>query len=77
MFLKLSSRENLLNPHVINFCLQNYALWKNNFIYLFLAVLGLCCCSGFSLVVEGGGYSLVTVCGLLITVASVVVEHGL
>ena len=75
MFLKLSSRENLLNPRVINFCLQNYALWKNNFIYLFLAVLSLRCCSGFSLVVEGAGYSLVAVCRLLIMVASVVVKH--
>ena len=31
---------------------------KNNFVYLFLAVLGLCCCKGFSLVVESEGYSL-------------------
>ena len=27
------------------------------FVYLFLAVLGLCCCMGFSLVVARGGYS--------------------
>ena len=31
------------------------------FIYLFLDVLGLCCCMGFSLVVASRGYSLVTV----------------
>ena len=28
---------------------------KNKFIYLFLAVLGLCCCTGISLVVESRG----------------------
>ena len=26
-------------------------------MYVFLAVLGLCCCAGFSLVVASGGYS--------------------
>ena len=31
------------------------------FIFLFLAMLGLYCCAGFSLVVESGGYSLVGV----------------
>ena len=36
--------------------------------YLFLAVLGLCCCMDFSLVV---------LCRLLIAVASLAVEHGL
>ena len=40
----------------------------NNFIYLFLATLGFCCCTGFSLAVE---------CGLLLVVASFVAEHGL
>ena len=55
---------------------------KNNFIkkiilfiYLFLAVLGLCCCMGFSLVAVSRGYSLVVVpTRLLIEVASLVVE---
>ena len=46
-------------------------------IYLSLAVLGLSCCVGFSLVVASGGYSLRAVCGLLIAVASLVVEHRL
>ena len=40
------------------------------FIYLFLPVLFLCCCAGFSLVV-------VVMHGLLIAVASLVAEHGL
>ena len=35
------------------------------FIYLVLAVLGLHCYSGFSLVVASGGYSLIVVCRLL------------
>ena len=46
-------------------------------LFLFLVVLGLCCCVGFSLVAANGGYSLVVMCGLLIVVASLVVEHGL
>ena len=49
----------------------------NHFLYLFLAVLGLRCYSGFSPVVEGGSYSLVVGCGLLTVVASFVVEHKL
>ena len=45
-------------------------------IYLFLALLGLCCCTGFFLVEASGACSLVAVCGLLI-VASLFVERGL
>ena len=41
-----------------------------NCIYLFLSLLGLHCRAGFSLVVESGGYSLASVPGLLIAVAS-------
>ena len=44
---------------------------------LFLAVLGLHCCVGFSLVVVSRGYSLVEVHWLLITTAPLAVEHGL
>ena len=40
-------------------------------------MLGLHCFAGFSLVATSGGYPLVVVCGLLIAVASLVVEHGL
>ena len=40
------------------------------FIYLLLAVLGLCCCAGFSPVAASRGYSLVAV-------ASLAVELGL
>ena len=38
-------------------------------------MLGLPCCTGFSLVVASRGYSLVAVHRLLIVVASLVVEH--
>ena len=46
-------------------------------IYLFMAVLGLCSCArAFSSCGEWG-LLFVVVCGLLIVVASLVVEHGL
>ena len=49
----------------------------NLFIYLFLSVLGLrCCVRGFSSCGEQGKL-FVAVHGLLIVVASLVVEHGL
>ena len=49
----------------------------NTFIYLFLAVLGLrCCARAFSSCGERG-LLFVAVHGLLIEVASLVVEHGL
>ena len=52
-------------------------LKKKKIIYLFFSVLGLRCRSGFSLVVESGGYSVVVACGPLIVVASLVEKHGL
>ena len=51
--------------------------FKILFPYLFLAVLDLRCCAGFSFIVSSRGYSLVMVHGLLIAVASLVVNHGL
>ena len=47
------------------------------FIYLLLAVLGLRCCLGFSLVAASEGCSLASVHGLAIAGASLVGEHGL
>ena len=35
--------------------------WTPAFIYLFLTVLGLCCCADFSLVTASRGYSLILV----------------
>ena len=46
-------------------------------MYLLLAALGLCCCAGFSLVVESRGYSLVAMHRYAISVASLVAEHRL
>ena len=46
-------------------------------IYLFLAVLDLHCCVGFSASVVSRGYSLAAVRRLLIVVASLVAEHRL
>ena len=40
------------------------------FGYLFLAVLGLRCCLGFSLVAASGGFSAVVTHGLLLAAAS-------
>ena len=54
-----------------------YLVLIHSFIHSFLAVLGLCCCLGFSLVAASGGYSLVAVSRLLIVLASLVVERSL
>ena len=43
---------------------------------LFLAVLGIRCCTQVFSVVASGGYSEVVVCGLFIAVASPAAEHG-
>ena len=50
---------------------------KKNISFYFLAVLGLHCCVGFSLVAESSTCSLVAGHRLLIVVASVVAEHRL
>ena len=47
------------------------------FLSLFLAVLGLCCYAGFSLVVASGGYSLVEVNRLLVPGAFLVAYGAL
>ena len=59
-----------------------YFLWESlslffNCIYLSLALLGLHCCAGFSLVTASDDFSLIVVCGLLIVMASLIVEHKL
>ena len=46
------------------------------FIYLFIAVLVLCCCLGFSLVVVSGDYSLLQCSGFSLWWL-LVAEHGL
>ena len=69
--------QGLLLLLLLFFLLQTAFFFFLSFVYLFLAVLGLHCSAGFSLVVASGGYSLVAVCGLLIAVASLIAEHGL
>ena len=51
-------------------------LFKNSFTYLFMAVLGLHCCEGFSLAAARRDCSLVAEHGLLV-VSSLVSEHRL
>ena len=46
-------------------------------LFSFLAVLGLCCCPGFSLVVESGACSPGAELCLLIAVACLAAEHRL
>ena len=46
-------------------------------LFTYLTVLGLLCCTGFSLVAGNRGHSLVVARGLLMVVASLVVEHRL
>ena len=53
------------------------SLFFSVLIYLFLTVLGLQCCAGFSLVAASGSSSLVAVGRCLIVVASLVAEHRL
>ena len=60
-----------VGPHLVTDKKNN-----NNFIYLFLTSLGLHCCTGLSLAVENGGYSLVAVPRFPIAMASLAVEHG-
>ena len=50
--------------------------FKNIFLYLLIVVLGPRGCEGFYLVAVTGGYSLVSVLGLLPAVASFIAEHG-
>ena len=51
--------------------------FKILFIYLFLAVLGLCCCTRAFSSCRERGLLFIAVRGLLIAVASLVEEHGL
>ena len=48
-----------------SFLKEFFVAFKILFVYAFLCVLHLHCCSGFSLVAESGGYSLVAMDQLL------------
>ena len=47
------------------------------FVFAFLAALGLCCCTGLSLLAAIEGYSLISALILLIAMASLMAQHGL
>ena len=55
----------------------NFLFFFYKFIYLFLAVLGLCCCARAYSSCGERGLHFVVVCRLLIAVASLVAEHDL
>ena len=58
---------------------KNLSVFFNKFIYfiyLFLAALGLRCCTWASSSYGTQGLLFIVVCGLLIVVASLVTEHG-
>ena len=56
-----------------------YFIYLTLFIYLLLAVLGVCCCTGFSFIVMSGGYSRCGMwafpCGGFSCFRSQVLEH--
>ena len=53
------------------------SVFRNNFIYLFVAVPGLCCWAGISLAVVNQGCYLLVCEGFFIALASLAVEPGL
>ena len=55
---------------------SSFSFILNNFIYLLLGMLGLYCCTGFSLGSEGGVHFSVATHELLV-VAAFLAEHGL
>ena len=61
----------------LSFFIENLTFKRVLFICLFLAALGLLCCTGFPLVAVSRSYSLAAVCGLLIEVVFLAVEHWL
>ena len=67
---------------MVSFAVQNLVNLIRSYLFIFLikkiivAIPGLCCCDGFSLVVTSRDYSLFVVCGLLTEMASLVAEHG-
>ena len=54
-----------------------FYLFIYSFIHSFMAALGLCCCTWAFSSCYKQGLLFIAVCGLLIAVASLVVEHGL
>ena len=71
--------EEEMDPASFSFLFETFVFCRSfkNIIYLFLAVLGLCCCTGFSFVVVSRGHSLVAALRLPAVGTSLVVEHRL
>ena len=63
-FILYPSSQYYILTSLIYICPQPFS----KMIYLFMAVLGLSCCTGFSPVVQSRGYSPAAVCGPLIAV---------
>ena len=61
---------------LVVFLVVGHFSWHTLFIYLSMAVLGLCCCMQFFLVVTSRELFFVAIRGLLIAVASIAVKHG-
>ena len=78
MILKFSFSSSYFKISLVTPSLTHYVSERYVFCFvLFFAVLGLCCCMAFSLVVASGDYSLITLHRLLIIAASLFSEHGL
>lgn len=67
----------LFHPRILAVGVFTSFLFLMLLMYLFVAVLGLCCCVGFSLAAASRGYSLVVVLGLFIAVVSLAAEQTL
>ena len=65
------------NKHDIDTYVYTSFYLKLLLYFIFLAMLCLHCCVGYSLAVVSKGCSAVVACGLLVAVASLVVERGL
>ena len=61
----------------LNLCLLHWWVDSFFFIYLFLAVMGLCCCEGLSSSYRQQELLFIAVHRLLIVVVSLLAEHGL
>ena len=70
--------NSILSQHITHLHTNVHFFYRGiYYLLLFLAMLGLCCCTGFSRVVASRGYFVVVVHRLLIAVASLAAEHGL
>ena len=68
---------NIAQKKAQDYLYSYYFFFLINLFILFLAALGLCCCTQTFSSCGEQGLLFVVVCGLLVVVASLVVEHGL